>query len=92
MFELNEQGIEFNVDNQCRVSMDENETKEIITIAKEMTNLSRVTFCLGHSALPIIECASKSLKKFLIDFNITVNIDLLKDRDLCDEIIQYKQV
>lgn len=33
MFELNEQGIDFNIDNQCRLSLDESETKEIITLA-----------------------------------------------------------
>lgn len=92
MFELNNQGIDFNIDNQCRISVDENEAKEIITVAREITDLSHVIFCFAHSELPIIKYASKSFIKFLIDCNITVNTDLLKDRDFCDEIIQYKQI
>ncbi|EBJ7122014.1 hypothetical protein DY703_07500 [Salmonella enterica] len=92
MFELKAQGIDFSIGNTCRVSTDEKETKEIITVAKKITDLSHVTFCLGHSELPIIKHASKSFIKFLIDCNITVNTDLLKDRDLYDEIIQYKKI
>ncbi|MCX9004391.1 hypothetical protein NLN86_22445 [Citrobacter portucalensis] len=92
MFELNEQGIDFNIDNQCRLSIDESEAKEIITVARNITDLSQVTFCLGHSEIPIIEYASKSLIKFLIDCNITVDTDLLKNRDLYNEIIQYKKL
>lgn len=91
MYELNNQGIDFNIDNQCRISVDENEAKEIITVARVITDLSHVTFCLGNSDLPIIKYASKSLIKFLIDCNITVDTDLLKDRDLYDEIIHYKK-
>lgn len=92
MFELIKQGIDFNIDNQCRLSIDENEAKEIIMVAKKITDLSHVTFCLGHSELPVIKYASKSFIKFLIDCNITVDTDLLKDRDLYDEIIQYKKI
>ncbi|QXA74139.1 ankyrin repeat domain-containing protein [Klebsiella aerogenes] len=92
MFELNNQGIDFNVDNQCRISIDENEAKEIIMVVREITDLSHVTFCLGNSGLPIIKHASKSFIKLLIDCNITVDTDLLKDRDLYDEIIQYKNI
>lgn len=92
MFELNEKGMDFDIDNQCRLSIDENEAKEIITIARKITDLSHVTFCFGHSELPIVKYASKSLIKFFIDCNITVDTDLLKDRDLYDEIIQYKKI
>lgn len=92
MIELNEQGIDFNIDNQCRLSFDERETKEIITIARKITDLSHVTFFLGHTELPIEKYASKSLIKFLIDCNMIVDTDLLKDRDLYDEIIQYKKI
>lgn len=92
MFELNEQGIDFSIGNPCRVSIDENETKELITVARKITDLSHVTFCLGHSELPIVKYASKSLIKFLIDCNITVDTDLLKDRNLYNEIIQYKKI
>lgn len=92
MFELNNQGIDFNIDNQCRISIDENEAKEIITVVREITDLSHVTFCFAHAELPIIKYASKSFIKFLIDCNITVETDLLKDRDLYDEIIQYKNI
>ncbi len=91
MYELNQQEIDFGIGNQCRLSIDENETKEIITIAMKITDLSHVTFCLGHSELPVIKYASESFIKFLIDYNITVDTDLLKDRDLYDEIIQYKR-
>ncbi|EAB1940367.1 hypothetical protein JXW80_000035 [Salmonella enterica] len=90
MFELNNQGIDFNIDNQCRISIDENEAKEIIMVVREITDLSYVTFCLGNSGLPIIKHASKSFIKFLIDCNITVDTDLLKNQDIYDEIIQYK--
>lgn len=92
MFELNEQGIDFNIDNQCRLSIDESETKEIITVAMKITDLSHVTFCLGHSELPIIKYASQSFIKFLIDCNITVDTDLLKNRNIYDEIIHYKNL
>lgn len=92
MYELNKQGIDFKIDNQCRVSLDENETKEIITVAREITDLSHVTFCLGHSEIPIIKYASQSFIKFLIDCNITVNTDLLKDRDFYNKIVQYKNI
>lgn len=92
MYELNQQGIDFGIGNQCRLSIDENETKEIITIAMKITDLSHVTFCLGHSELPVIKYASESFIKFLIDCNITVDTDLLKDRDLYNEIIQYKNI
>lgn len=92
MFELNQQGIDFGIGTQCRLSIDENEAKEIITIAMKITDLSHVTFCLGHAELPIVKYASKSFIKFLIDCNITVDTDLLKDRDIYDEIIQYKNI
>lgn len=89
MSELNKQGIDFSINNQCRVSLDENEIKEIITVVREITELSHVTFCFGYSELPVVKHASKSLIKFLIDCNITVDTDLLKNRELYDEIIQY---
>lgn len=92
MFELNKQGIDFNIDNQCRLSLDESEATEIITLARKITDLSHVTFCLGSSELPIIKYASKSFIKFLIDCNITVDTDLLKDRALYDEFIHYKKI
>lgn len=92
MFELNTQGTDFSIGNPCSVSLDENETKELITVARKITDLSHVTFCLGHSELPIVKYASKSLIKFLIDCNITVDTDLLKDRNLYNEIIQYKKI
>ncbi|EAM8616091.1 hypothetical protein BHS62_26390, partial [Salmonella enterica] len=90
MFELKAQGIDFSIGNTCRVSTDEKETKEIITIARKITDLSHVTFYIGHSELPIVKYASQSFIKFLLDCNITVNTDLLKDRDLYDEIVQYQ--
>ncbi|MGC6096748.1 ankyrin repeat domain-containing protein [Citrobacter portucalensis] len=92
MLEMNHQGIDFIIDNQCRLSLDESEAKEIISIARNITDLSQVTFCLGLSEIPIIKYASKSLIKFLIECNITVDTDLLKGRDLYDDIIQYKKI
>lgn len=62
---MNRQEIDFSIGNQCRLSMEENEAKEIITVAKEITDLSHVTFCLGHSEWPIVKYISKSLIKFL---------------------------
>jgi len=91
MVELKKQGTNFSIDKQCRISTDESDTKKIIMGINNLTDLTHVTFYVAHPKLPIEKYASKSFIKFLINGDIIVDMDLLKDRNFYNEIIQYKK-
>lgn len=85
---LQNQNIDFKINERCVVRYPNKEIKKFITEAQKIIDISNITLCSWYDT-PLVSLKNKEIIKWFIRNSVNVNVNDIEEQDIRTEILAY---